>query len=156
MSYTVEHNADRIVVNLKGYPNKVVKQVDKGAQSWIHRVTRDAKINAADATGTLKNSINVKRRGEMDYESGPGVGYGGHVEAGSGPGGVPPHQSLVDWLKVRRIIPRNDKWTLSDLAYAIQQKIKKQGVEAQPYMKPAADKNFPLLGLILKQTLSGA
>ena len=70
----------------------------------------------------------------------PGVDYGEAVERGTGPGGAPSWATLADWIRVKRIVPRDITLDEADLIFLIVQKIHRQGTPAQPYMEPAADK----------------
>lgn len=156
MSFKLESNLSKVILKVKGYPKVLEPRIDNAANEFIQRVNRDAKINTPEAESTLKNSIKVKRLGVIDYESKPEVNYASAVEEGSKKGGWPTLQSLVDWIKVRRIRPQNDDWDIEDLAQAIRRKIYFKGVRAQPFMKPALKKNRPRLDDIVRRHLAGA
>ena len=154
MNFSVETNASEVVFRLRDLPAESAQRVDGAANAFVQRITRDARRDAPEAESNLTNSILVKRNGLMDYETGPNVNYGPFVELGSEPGGVPPLQSLIDWLRVRRITPDTKGFDLTDLAYAIQAKIKRRGVDSQPYMLPALEANRRFLDGILRRYLS--
>ena len=154
MSSGINHNTNEIVLKLRGYPKKLIPHVDKAAHSFIQRITATAKQEAPEADSTLKNSIKVKKKGLLNYESAPSVNYAVPVEKGTKKGGVAPLQSLIDWIKVRRIKPYTKGWDIRDLAFAIQQKIKKDGTPAQPFMEPAFFKHRPQLDDLIQQRLA--
>lgn len=121
----------------------VVREVDSRLARGAQEVARQAKRNLRDQGGvafsTLLNSIRAVRERLLRYVVAHGVNYGGYVEEGSGPGGMPPIQSLVDWMRVKRIEPRNPKHTLEDAAGLIARKIAREGIEAKPHMIPALE-----------------
>ncbi len=155
MNFDVNTNEREVTLKIKGYPKRLVKRVDRAANQFVQRVTSDAKVAAPEAESNLKNSIKAKKLGLMDYVTGPSQNYGGFVESGTNTGGVPPLQSLLDWIRVRRLQPHTKGYTERDLAYAIQQKIKKSGTPSQPYMLPAFNRNEPLLSLLINQQVNG-
>lgn len=156
MKYKISDNIKRIALEIKGYPKKLISKVDRAANTFMNRYVAEARKEAPEAEGTLKNSIRAKKLGVMDYEAGTNQNYAGFVEGGTGPGGVAPLQSLIDWLKVRRIRPHNEKWDRKDLAFAIQQKIKKDGTNPQPFSRTSLNRTLPMLDLLIKQKISGA
>jgi HK97 gp10 family phage protein len=154
MSGAINHNTNEIILKLRGYPKKLIPHVDKAAHSFIQRVTATAKQEAPEAETTLKNSIKVKKNGRLNYQAGPNVNYAVPVEKGTKKGAVAPLQSLIDWIKVRRIKPYTKDWTIKDLAFAIQQKTKKDGTPAQPFMEPAFFKHRPQLDDLIQERLA--
>jgi hypothetical protein len=83
-------------------------------------------------TGQLRRSINISplQPGRLSYTLNDGVSYGAYVEYGTGPH-TPPAEALKGWSK--RVLG-NDA-----LAYAIQAKIAREGIEEQPFFRPALD-----------------
>ncbi|PHS20233.1 MAG: hypothetical protein COA86_02775 [Kangiella sp.] len=155
MSFKLHSNLTSVLLKIKNYPKVLEPRIDNAAKEFIHRVNRDAKLNAPEAETTLKNSIKVKRLGLIDYESKPEVNYANAIEEGSKKGGWPTFQSMLDWLKVRNIKPHTKGFDLFDLAYAIRKKIYKNGTKAQPFMKPALKKNRKGLDAIVRRHLAG-
>ena len=154
MKFSIEENASKIALKIKSFPREMEGKVDRAAENFIQRLTVKAKLNAPDAESQLKKSIRAKRLGSVNYEVIADTGYARAVEDGSQKGGWPTLQSLVDWLKVRGIKPYKEDWNLNDLAYAIRQKIYKNGTPAQPFMRPAFDEMRPQLDVLLKRYLA--
>lgn len=54
------------------------------------------------------------------------------IETGRKPGKKPPYKSILDWIKIKQILPRPDRLdrevTQEDLAYLIQSSIGKKGI----------------------------
>lgn len=156
MNINIDVDTNSAIIRLKGMMTKSIDAIDRAAKRWIHLVNRDAKLDAADASGQLKNSIKVKQTGQASYESSPEVKHGQWVENGSKPGGAPKLADLLDWIKIRGIIPHNSNDTPIRLARAIRNKIATKGIKAQPYMQPSHDKNKDKLRPMLEQHLRGA
>ena len=55
---------------------------------------------------------------------------------GTGPGGNPPMQSLLDWIRVKRIEPRSPGMDLHDLAFVIGRSIREKGTRPHPFAAP--------------------
>ena len=63
------------------------------------------------------------------------------VENGRKPGGkFPPKQAILNWMKVRNILPRGPKpISVDSLAFLIQRKIAVKGIEPRPALRNAAE-----------------
>lgn len=105
---------------------------------------RDNKI----ATGNLLNSIDYKVQYddraiwvELHLED-----YYKWVENGRGPGKFPPPDKILEWIRIKPIIPddRGGKLpTEQQLAYLIGKKIAEQGIEPGNQLHNAMDDIFP-------------
>lgn len=91
-----------------------------------------AMINCAVDTGRLRNSINVfpYSSGFDKYVLSDGVNYGVHMEFGTSPHYVSASH-LKDWAR-RKLGNEN-------AAYAVARKIQMEGMEGQPFFRPALD-----------------
>lgn len=119
----------------------VIEQIDRGISRGAQLVARSARRGAPKAFSTLTNSIRVTKLGLAAYEIAPGVDYGDHQEQGTRGGRMPPIRSILDWIRVRRIKPRDPNMRERDLAFVVARSIGRRGVPAQPYMGPALDDN---------------
>jgi len=99
---------------------------------WLsmHEMQTLAKRYAPVDVGLLRSSINLDpiADGYDTYTLSVGVDYGVYVEYGSGPH-TPPIEPLKGWS--RRVLGDEA------LAYAVRAKIAKEGVDAQPFIRPA-------------------
>ena len=101
------------------------------------------------AHSELVNAITLEKLRPGEYQIEVAKDYGRSVEEGSGPGGLAPIQSIIDWMAVRRITPSDPKMEVDELAFLIQRKIAARGTPAQPYMEPAVRaRNTTLLKLV--------
>ncbi len=130
---------DDAVRGLKRGRVVVLQEIDKSLRRGANEVARVARRDAAKAFSTLTNSIRALRERPLRWAVAPGVAYGGYVEEGRGPGGMPPVQSILDWIRVRRIQPRDPETTEGQLAFLIARKIAAQGIEPQPYLEPSLE-----------------
>lgn len=95
------------------------------------------------AFGTLRNSVYPEKVDEMEWLVSPHTNYAEYTHDGTSGGGNAPFQTILDWVKVKRIQPRNPKWTIEDLVFAIQRKILMRGTPKQPFVQKIADTGFP-------------
>lgn len=63
------------------------------------------------------------------------------MEEGTGPGGWPSDQSMVDWISVKGITPNDPSMNEWDLAFLFARSIALHGTPKQPFMQPAFDIN---------------
>ena len=120
-------------------PAQLFKRLDQAVDRGANELAREAKRNAPKAHSHLVNSIRVQRDEDLARIVGPNMDYGPYVEQGSGPGGKPPRQSILDWIRVKGIQPNQPNMTQASLAFVISRSIARKGIEPQPYMTPAAE-----------------
>jgi len=121
-------------------PEVMARNLQRGLSRGAEEVAREASRVAPKAFSTLTQSIKADRDTPFRYSVGPHVDYARAVEEGTGPGGNPPIQTLLDWIQVQRIEPDDPSMDARDLAYVIQDSIRRKGTPAQPYMAPTRDK----------------
>lgn len=125
-----------VIAALRNMPQVMDKHLERGLDRGAHEVAREEKRAAPKAFTTLTNSINVLRTRPMERVITPGVDYAEMVEQGTGPGGNPPMQSLLDWIRVKRIEPRSPGMDLHDLAFVIGRSIREKGTRPHPFAAP--------------------
>lgn len=131
----------RLARALREAPEDITRELDRAIGRGALQVSRTARRLAPKATSLLTNSIGVSRPGRLEALISPAVDYAAAVEEGTGPGGNPPHRSIVDWLTAGNsgISPRNPGDDVDDLAWRIIHKIRREGTPAQPFMGPAVE-----------------
>ncbi len=120
-------------------PDVLRKHLNKAVLRTVKEMARAARRKAPQADGILLKSIHHRMSGPMSGLVQVGADYGAMVEEGTGPGGFPPEQDMVDWLRVKRIEPDDPAMDVEDLAYVIARSIAINGTPAQPYLQPAFD-----------------
>ena len=132
--------------------NRLEQAVGRGAGE----IAREAKRNAPKAHSHLVNSIRVRREQDLARMIGPNMDYGAYVEQGSSPGGRPPRQTILDWIRVKGIQPNQPNMTQSSLAFVISRSIARKGTEAQPFMAPAAEDNRDRVHALVSNAINNA
>ena len=89
------------------------------------------KVEAPVDTGRLRNSITILERKEGKIVVGVNAKYGAALQGGTDPY-WPPIEPLKRWARM--------KLGAESLAYAVQQKIAKEGITANPYVSRAIDR----------------
>lgn len=146
MQLTVEYK--RLKAALERFPKLAATYIPEAIERSVVEMTRTAKELAPKAETLLTNSIQ-HAMGMRGFEGRvfSGVRHGRPVEKGTGiygPEGVasgrmPPVQSILDWLKVKKITPNTPGMSEEDLAFLIARSIAVTGTAPQPYMQPAFD-----------------
>lgn len=136
------------------------KILDEYAKEFETTLKNRLISNGKDASGKLINTIEVKvvrlntnwilRLNVCDYFD--------YVEYGRKPGKQPPLESILEWIRIKPIIPRPDKNgklpTEKQLAYLIARSIGKKGIKADyslRYTKSGLNNKYREL---LKEALS--
>jgi len=122
-------------------PEILEKHLGRAISRIVGEIARDARRKAPKAFSTLTNSIRPQIIRPLEGVVAPGVDYARIVEEGTGPGGFPPERTLLDWIRKRRIEPRDPDMDQQGLAYVIARSIAQRGTPAQPYLAPALKDN---------------
>lgn len=140
--FQIVHRVDngRVEEALQRFPGVMARNLDAGAGRAAQEVAREERRRSPKAFSTLTNSIKADRLAPMRYEVGPHVQYAGYPETGTGPGGIPSDRALRDWIRVKRITPRDPGTTQEDLVFLIGRKILERGVRKQAYVEQTAKK----------------
>lgn len=122
-------------------PRVMEKHVGRALGRASQEVAREMRSAAPKAFSTLAQSIRALVISPFERHVGPGVDYAAHVETGTGPGGSPGVQTLLDWIKVKRIQPISPGIkSQEDLAHVLARMIPLKGTRAQPFVAPTAQK----------------
>lgn len=142
---SVEPSAE-LLRGLERAPEAIAWALDRAVQRAALEAAREMRRGAPKAFSTLTQSTGISRLAEADFRVGPSVLYAAAVERGTRGGGrMPPLQSILDWVRVRRlraINPRLRRRELAaeqrSLAWAIARSIQRRGTPAQPFVGPVA------------------
>lgn len=134
---------------LREGPAVLSKHMDRAIGRVVLTMANDARQAAPKATSQLTGSVLTSRPSALEGRVEVAAEHGVYVERGTGvygPGGtpsgkLPPVANIVDWLKARRIEPRNPGDSLEDAAFAIARKIARTGTPPQPFLQPSFDRN---------------
>lgn len=103
------------------------------AEYFIQMAREHLQENNSNASYTLFDSFEKVIQIDDDYFS-VKIGledYWKYVEEGTSPH-YPPIKPLLDWVAVKQGVPK-----VEGFAYAVQNKIAKEGTEAKPFFEPA-------------------
>jgi len=122
-------------------PEVLRKHLTLAVLRSVMEIARSARRHAPKAFSTLTQSIKHQMIDPLTGEVAPHVDYAEMVETGTGPGGLPTDETMLRWIRVRHITPRDPTMTERDLAFVIARSIAAKGTPAQPYMAPALADN---------------
>jgi hypothetical protein len=108
----------------------------------------------AIATGNLLNSIqfNVKKTPEGAIVSIESNEYIVYVDKGRKPGKYAPSKALEAWVRARGIAA--DKKKITAIAFAINNKIKREGIKPRPILERAYSNGLPMYDKIIDDVLN--
>lgn len=119
------------------------KQFKAIAQEFVKEYKQQLENFDANATGTLSRTAtaSVEVNGPLITLYAELAPEWKWVENGRKPGGkFPPRQAILNWMKIRNILPRGPKPISQDsLAFLIQRKIAVKGIEPRPALHNAAE-----------------
>lgn len=145
----VSYGADRLAEAMHKAPETMDIAAERGLDAAAQEVTRTAKQEAPKSSTLLTNSIQWRRPGRFIRVIAPGTPYADDVDQGTGvfgpkgsaSGKLPPVQSILDWIRIRRIAPRTQGMSDKALAYLIAHGIARTGTRKNPFMERAAEKS---------------
>lgn len=152
----IRSNAGQLAKALRADAAGALRAVDDALHAGAARVAREARNRAPKGRSTLTNSttqarstlndeISIARLGIARFQVVAQARYAVYVEDGAGPGGWPPMASILDWMQVHRITPREPGMSQESLARLIQLTIHRRGTPAQPFMQPALEDTIPVI-----------
>lgn len=104
------------------------------AMMIVAKAQENLNHNKSVATGVLRNSGKVLKKQDGSVECGFDCHYAGAVEFGRKAGGMPPVNSIFQWLKKKRIGKEKER---ESMAWAIAKNIRDEGTMAHPFLQPA-------------------
>lgn len=119
--------------NLTKVLDEYGKQAELGYRGRLNRGKKNASYKLADSVKYF-----VRQNG-IAYEVGLNLeDYWRYVEYGRRPGKFPPPSAILDWIKVKPVLPRPDAHgripTQKSLAFLIGRKIADEGIKPTPIM----------------------
>ena len=129
-------------------------KTDKTVNNLTTKLTKDIKQNLSDenASGRLQKSIKVS---QVETKTGYQVilqmeDYGTYVDEGRKPGKGAPINDLKKWIAQKGLTlnsktksKQTTEQKINSLAFLINRKIKKKGIEAKDFLKDALNLNTP-------------
>lgn len=124
---------------LRDAPQCMMKYLKGGISRAGSEVSREARKEAPKAESNLVNSIRSHVVGDLQRMITSNMNYNAHVVQGTNSQGMPPIRSILDWVKVMRLQPRNPKDSQKDLAFMIARSIARKGTQPDDFYDRAAD-----------------
>lgn len=146
----ITSNLPEVRAAFKRAPALVLRELDRQLSRGAKEISNDARLEAPKANSDLTNSIRALRVGQGEHLVVAAAAHAGPVERGRRPGPMPPIQSIVDWMKVRRVGP-SDPEARRRAAFPIARSIGRRGTRPQPFMGPALEKNRSRLDELMRE-----
>lgn len=123
------------------------KHLEEVLQRYGKTVATEYARLAPEATGNLAGSVmfSVDHRGIQYKVILDLLSYWKYVEYGRRAGKMPPIQAIMDWIKVKPVIPRERDGVLpteKQLAFLISRSIGKKGIKGRPILQRANDLTY--------------
>ncbi|KDM91402.1 hypothetical protein [Photobacterium galatheae] len=135
-------------------PELLTKHLKSGVSFAGSLVSRTTREEAPKAETTLTHSIRSNVVGELQRMITSNQNYNQYVVAGTGRQGMPPMQSILDWVKVKRLQPKDSKQNQSDLAFMIARAIARNGTAPNDFYDRAADQTADRVADILNASVA--
>jgi hypothetical protein len=154
----------RMLKAIAEQPDRLIKEMDRAIGRIIQEMAVTAKIKAPKAMSTLTNSIIPEQLSRFEGVVRANVSYAEAVEKGTGiygplkrsHGMLPPIRSLIDWIKVKGIEPRDPDMDQEDVAWAIARKISWTGTKPQPFFEPTLEEKSAWADKRIEQAIDNA
>lgn len=150
------NNDTRLALALKRAPKELVRGVAKAVKRGGNIGAREAKREAPKAESTLTNSIRAQQLTQLHTQIHTSTHYDGYVHEGTEKGGWVPLDTMLEWVRVKKIKPRNPKYDQRDLVYLIRRKIYEQGTPPNPFMQRAQKTTEPLFNQVVNDNIDKA
>ncbi len=135
---------------MQRFPDALLRQADLGVQRAGDELARGMRREAPKAHSILTNSIQRTKLGQGIHAVVAGAHYAKPVDRGTGRGGFPPEQSLLDWIRVKKIQPNDPSMSQRDLAYVIARSIFRRGTPSQPFATETKEKMQPRIMQVIR------
>ncbi|END5526333.1 hypothetical protein ABMC86_001973 [Vibrio vulnificus] len=141
-------------------PELLAKHLRSGLDHAGMRVQKAAQLEAPQADGLLVKTIESLVISDLRRMITSSANYNSLVVQETGHQGMPPLQSVLDWVKVKRIQPKTPNTDQRDLAFMIARSIARNGTPADDFYDRAAeqtqDKVSDILNASVKMALKQA
>lgn len=134
-------------------PRLMTAHLKMGVRYASMYVAREAREEAPKGESTLTHSIRGRVVGELQRMISSSLRYNSLVVQETGPQGMPPIQSVLDWVKVKRIQPKTPNTDQRDLAFMIARSIARKGTPANDFYDRAAEQTQDTVHRILQRSV---
>ena len=152
--FYVDVNTSMLDEALSAAESVLHRHLKAGVSTAGSLVSREAREQAPKGETTLTHSIKSHVKGELQRMITSHLNYNGMVVAETGPQGMPPVRSILDWIKVKGIQPHNPKHSQSDLAFIMARSIAHKGTQGNDFYDRAADETQDKVTQILQRSVS--
>jgi hypothetical protein len=123
---------------------------DELKKSLIQELRRTKAIASGDLLKSVNFTVEMTPVGAVISLN--GNDYITYVDEGRKPGRYAPTSALKQWIKAKGIA--TDEAKVSSIAFAINNKIKRQGIKARPILNAVFDQKLPLYDKIIDDVLN--
>lgn len=159
----IASNSPEVAAAFQRMPGVMMKSADRLIERGRLEMSREIKREAPKARSDLWRSIGGRRVSLARHLITVAAQHGVYVARGTGPGGLPSQEAMLDWIRVRAIQPRNPEDTVEDMARRMRFAIKKKGTPKNDFWgRGIANTRVRVLSLVrrglsrkARQVLSG-
>jgi len=139
---------------LRTAPDIINKRLKAGISTAGSLVSKTVREETPKGETTLTHSIKSQMKGELQRMITSSLRYNAFVTQGTDAQGMPPVQSVLDWVRVKRIQPKHPKADQRDLAFMIARSIAKNGTQGNDFYDRAAEQTQDQVADILKRSVN--
>lgn len=155
MEIKITHNAIDIADAVRKGGDQVLRNVDNALKRGAVELSEELKRQVPRATSQLGNSVQIKAK-PLEWTIVVAAAYAGYVHQGTGKGGMPSLAAMVEWIRLKKIVPRDPTMSPKSLAALLRMSIWRKGTPANPFATRALEaKSSRLTELVQAAALAG-
>jgi len=156
--FELTHNAQEIAKALAAKPAVILAALDRAFARGANEIADAEKIAAPKFRTMLTNSVLFGRKSEspLEYDVTANAKHGVFVDEGTGPGGRPPLEETIAWIRAKRITPNNPRMSERNLAKLIRLRIAQHGIPAANFWGPTFESKVDRLNELCRASVAQA
>ena len=152
----IQHNSDAVAKAIEKRGEDAIAAIDRNLGRGAMEVAREAQRTMPKFRSETVKRTGSSQKAPLEWHVVFDTRHAFYTEEGTGPGGSPPLAEMIDWIRMKGIVPRTPGMTIESLAHVIRDSITATGTEAQPFAGPALEAMRPrLIDLVRQGAMQG-
>lgn len=144
------HNSNKVAEAIARRGTVALRLYDLALGRGARELAREAKRVMPKFRSRTVTATGVEDGGPLEKRVVFATRHARHTEAGTGPGGQPSLQEMIDWVRLKNIQPRTPGMSQRSLAALIRKRIAQRGTQAHPFAAPSLARMRPRLSELMR------